>query len=173
MLLSEDSPRYATGYTSLFNSIGTVVETHMLKPYDKRVDATYKYMLVNLENIDKNYKKIKELRKENLKQYAAGNKYPIRWKVDSAKYSTMDFKGFEAGYKPSGISGQKRLYYDRNKPFTKKIKLFNTYAPTGFVNIPRYYVIPQSEYRVIEELKRNHIKMNILKRDSIATVDKI
>lgn len=95
MLLSEDSPRYATGYTSLFNSIGTVVETHMLKPYDKRVDATYKYMLVNLENIDKNYKKIKELRKENLKQYAAGNKYPIRWKVDSAKYSTMDFKGFE------------------------------------------------------------------------------
>ncbi|WP_284442923.1 hypothetical protein [Elizabethkingia anophelis] len=167
----EDSPRYATGYTSLFNSIGTVVETHMLKPYDKRVDATYKYMLVNLENIDKNYKKIKELRKENLKQYAAGNKYPIRWKVDSAKYSTMDFKGFEAGYKPSGISGQKRLYYDRNKPFTKKIKLFNTYAPTGFVNIPRYYVIPQSEYRVIEELKRNHIKMNILKRDSIATVE--
>ncbi|GJN63143.1 hypothetical protein ELAK_32930 [Elizabethkingia anophelis] len=167
----EDSPRYATGYTSLFNSIGTVVETHMLKPYDKRVDATYKYMLVNLENIDKNYKKIKELRKENLKQYAVGNKYPIRWKVDSAKYSTMDFKGFEAGYKPSGISGQKRLYYDRNKPFTKKIKLFNTYAPTGFVNIPRYYVIPQSEYRVIEELKRNHIKMNILKRDSIATVE--
>ncbi|WP_407508400.1 M14 family metallopeptidase [Elizabethkingia anophelis] len=167
----EDSPRYATGYTSLFNSIGTVVETHMLKPYDKRVDATYKYMLVNLENIDKNYKKIKELRKENLKQYAAGNKYPIRWKVDSAKYSTMDFKGFEAGYKPSGISGQKRLYYDRNKPFTKKIKLFNTYAPIGFVNIPRYYVIPQSEYRVIEELKRNHIKMNILKRDSIATVE--
>lgn len=53
----------------------------------------------------------------------------------------------------------------------QKIKLFNTYAPTGFVNIPRYYVIPQSEYRVIEELKRNHIKMNILKRDSIATVE--
>lgn len=167
----EDSPRYATGYTSLFNSIGTVVETHMLKPYDKRVDATYRYMLINLENIDKNYKKIKELRKENLKQYTAGKQYPIRWKVDSTKYSTMDFKGFEAGYKPSGISGQKRLYYDRNKPFTKKIKLFNTYVPTGFVNIPRYYVIPQSEYRVIEELKRNHIHMNVLKRDSVATVE--
>jgi len=41
----EDSPRYSTGYTSLFNSLGTVPETHMLKPYDKRVDATYKYML--------------------------------------------------------------------------------------------------------------------------------
>ncbi|MHA7608932.1 M14 family metallopeptidase [Elizabethkingia meningoseptica] len=167
----EDSPRYATGYTSLFNSIGTVVETHMLKPYDKRVDATYKYMLVNLENIDRNYKKIKELRKENLKQYEAGKQYAIRWKVDSTRFSTMDFKGFEAGYKPSAISGQKRLYYDRNKPFTRKIKLFNTYKPTGFVTIPRYYVIPQSEYRVIEELKRNNIRMNILKKDSVASVE--
>lgn len=167
----EDSPRYATGYTSLFNSIGTVVETHMLKPYDKRVDATYKYMLVNLENIDRNYKKIKELRKENLKQYEAGKQYAIRWKVDSTQFSTMDFKGFEAGYKPSAISGQKRLYYDRNKPFTRKIKLFNTYKPTGFVIIPRYYVIPQSEYRVIEELKRNNIRMNVLKKDSVASVE--
>jgi hypothetical protein len=26
-----DSPRYSTGYTSLFNTIGFVVETHMLK----------------------------------------------------------------------------------------------------------------------------------------------
>ncbi len=45
----------------------------MLKPYDKRVDATYKYMLVNLQNLDKDYNKIKQLRLENLKQYQAGS----------------------------------------------------------------------------------------------------
>jgi hypothetical protein len=27
-----DSPRYATGYTTLFNILGFVPETHMLKP---------------------------------------------------------------------------------------------------------------------------------------------
>jgi hypothetical protein len=33
----------------------------------------------------------------------------------------MDFKGYEGKYKPSEISGKPRLYYDRNKPFTKKL----------------------------------------------------
>lgn len=167
----EDSPRYSTGYTSLFNSLGTVPETHMLKPYDKRVDATYKYMLVNLQNLDQDYKKIKALRLDNLKQYQQGMKYGIRWKIDSTKFSTMDFKGYEGLYKPSGVSGKPRLYYERNKPFTKKIKLFTTAVPTGYISIPQYYVIPQSQYRVIEEFKRNKIEMKPLQKDSIMVVE--
>jgi len=166
----EDSPRYSTGYTTLFNSLGTVPETHMLKPYDKRVDATYKYMLVSLQNLDKDYKKIKQLRIENLKQYQAGKQYGIRWKIDSTKYSSMDFKGYEGKYKPSEISGKPRLYYDRTKPFTKKIKLFTTAVPTGYITIPKYYVIPQSQYRVIEELRRNQIQMKMIQRDSTIAV---
>lgn len=167
----EDSPRYSTGYTSLFNSLGTVPETHMLKPYDKRVDATYKYMLVNLQNLDKEYKKIKNLRLENLKQYQAGKQYGIRWKIDSTKFTTMDFKGYEGKYKPSDISGKPRLYYDRSKPFTKNIKLFTTAVPIGYITIPKYYVIPQSQYRVIEELQRNKIQMEKFQKDSTITVE--
>jgi len=167
----EDSPRYSTGYTSLFNSLGTVPETHMLKPYDKRVDATYKYMLVNLQNLDKEYKKIKELRLGNLKQYQAGKQYGIRWKIDSTQFTTMDFKGYEGKYKPSEISGKPRLYYDRSKPFTKNIKLFTTAVPTGYITIPKYYVIPQSQYRVIEEFERNKIQMKPLQKDSTILVE--
>ncbi|WP_294322889.1 hypothetical protein [uncultured Chryseobacterium sp.] len=167
----EDSPRYSTGYASLFNALSTMPETHMLKPYDKRVDATYQYMLVNLQNLDKEYRKIKQLRTENLKQYQAGKSYGIRWKIDSTKYTTMDFKGYEGSYKPSEISGKPRLYYDRNKPFTKNIKLFMTAVPTGFVTIPKYYIIPQSQYRVIEELRRNGIRMAPIKKDSSIAVE--
>lgn len=167
----EDSPRYSTGYASLFNAMSTMPETHMLKPYDKRVDATYQYMLVNLQNLDKEYRKIKQLRTENLKQYQAGKPYGIRWKIDSTKYTTMDFKGFEGKYKPSEISGKPRLYYDRNKPFTKNIKLFTTAVPTGFITIPKYYVVPQAQYRVIEELKRNGIRMKPIRKDSSITVE--
>ncbi|KFF28339.1 M14 family metallopeptidase [Chryseobacterium vrystaatense] len=167
----EDSPRYSTGYTSLFNTMGTVPETHMLKPYDKRVDATYQYMLVNLQSLDRDHKKIKQLRLENLKQYKAGMQYGIRWKIDSTKFSTMDFKGYEGNYKPSDISGKPRLFYDRNKPFTKKIKLFMTAVPTGYITIPKYYIVPQSQYRVIEELRRNKIRMSALKKDSTASVE--
>ena len=36
-----DYPRYSTGYTTLFNTLGMMVETHMLKPYKQRVEGTY------------------------------------------------------------------------------------------------------------------------------------
>jgi hypothetical protein len=34
-------PRYSTGYTSLWNTLGMMVDTHMLKPYKNRVEGTY------------------------------------------------------------------------------------------------------------------------------------
>ena len=166
-----DSPRYATGYTSLFNVIGTVVETHMLKPYKERVKATYDYMLYNLKFIDENHKAIQQKRIENLKQYRIGNRYPIMWKLDSTKYENIDFKGFEAKYKPSEVSLESRLWYDRNAKFSKQVKLYNTYIPTKEITIPMYYVIPQSEWKIIDLLKLNQIKLNPIQKDSIITVE--
>ncbi|MGE8381205.1 MAG: hypothetical protein ACN6PN_22755, partial [Sphingobacterium sp.] len=166
-----DSPRYATGYTSLFNVIGTVVETHMLKPYKERVKATYDYMLYNLKFIDENHKVIRQKRIENLKQYRIGNRYPIMWKLDSTKYENIDFKGFEAKYKPSEVSSENRLWYDRNAKFSKQVKLYNTYIPTKEITIPKYYVIPQSEWKIIDLLKLNQIKLNPIQKDSIITVE--
>jgi len=166
-----DSPRYATGYTSLFNVIGTVVETHMLKPYKERVKATYDYMLYNLKFIDENHKVIRQKRIENLKQYRIGNRYPIMWKLDSTKYENIDFKGFEAKYKPSEVSSESRLWYDRNAKFSKQVKLYNTYIPTKEITIPMYYVIPQSEWKIIDLLKLNQIKFNPIQKDSIITVE--
>ena len=120
-----DSPRYATGYTTLFNTMGTVAETHMLKPYKDRVRATYENMLISINYTEKNAKEIQNLIVESLKDYQPKMKHPIQWKVDSTKYQMIDFKGFEAGKKTSEVSGQPRLFYDRNKPFTRKVKFYN------------------------------------------------
>ena len=166
-----DSPRYATGYTTLFNAIGTVVETHMLKPYKNRVKVTYDYMVDNLNYIDENYKTIQQKRAENLKQYKVGNGYALAWKLDSTKYETIDFKGFEAKYKPSDVSGKTRLWYDRNAKFSKPVKFYNTYVPAKEITIPKYYVIPQSEWKIIDLLKLNQIKMIPIKQDSTITVE--
>ncbi len=166
-----DSPRYATGYTTLFNSIGTVVETHMLKPYKDRVEVTYDYMVDNLNYIDENYKTIQQKRAENLKQYKIGNRYALAWKLDSTKYEMIDFKGFEAKYKPSDVSGKTRLWYDRNAKFSKPVKFYNTYAPAKEITIPKHYIIPQSEWKIIDLLKLNQIKMIPIKQDSTIAVE--
>lgn len=154
-----DTPRYATGYTTLFNTLGFVPETHMLKPYKDRVKTTYEFMVTAINYTDSNWEKIKQLRKDNLESFKAGNQYPLSWTIDSTKVSYMDFKGYEGGYKPSAISGKDRLYYDRSKPFTKKIPFYGNYKPTKFITIPKYYIVPQSQWEVIELLKLNNIEM--------------
>lgn len=166
-----DSPRYANGYTSLFNVIGTVPETHMLKPYKDRVKATYENMLTYITYADKNSEKIKEKRKINLQQYHSGKKYSIGWKIDSTKYKMMDFKGYESGMKPSEISGKPRLYYDRKKPYTKKIPFYDTFTSIKEITIPKYYIVPQSEWKILENLKRNKIQMKPLQSDSLISVE--
>ena len=59
-----DSPRYSIGYTTLFNTFGMMVETHMLKPYKIRVEQTYALMHSMLEFTEERSVDIKALRKE-------------------------------------------------------------------------------------------------------------
>lgn len=166
-----DSPRYATGYTTLFNVPGTVAETHMLKPYKDRVKATFEYMRYSINYVDENYMEISKKMMEELTNYLPKNKYTIKWKLDSTKYSFIDFKGFEAGKKPSVVSGKPRLFYDRNKPFTRKVKFFDTYSSDKDIIIPSYYIVPKSEGKIIENLTRNQIEMKPLAKDSLIFVE--
>lgn len=166
-----DSPRYATGYTTLFNIPGTVAETHMLKPYAERVRATYSYIKHTLDYVDEHHGKIKRAIEEELKNYVPQKPYALQWKLDSAQYALINFKGYEAGKKPSEVSGKPRLFYDRNQPFSRKVKFFTTYQPMKEIIVPRYYIIPKSENKVIEALRRNKIVLHPLKKDSVLSVE--
>lgn len=166
-----DSPRYATGYTTLFNSLGSVPETHMLKPYKDRVHVTYEYMVSTINYVDANYLKIKALKTKNLENYKVGMNYPLQWEIDSSKMSYIDFKGFKGDYKPSAISGKDRLYYDRKQPFTKKIPFYNDYKATKEVVIPSFYVVPKSQWPIIDLLKLNGIEMQPLANDTEIEVE--
>ena len=165
-----DSPRYATGYTTLFNTMGTVAETHMLKPYQDRVRATYENMVSSINYTSKNAEEIQLKMAENLADYQPKMKYAIQWKLDSTKFQLIDFKGYEAGKKPSEVSGKPRLFYDQSKPFTRKVKFYDHYIPTKEIVIPSYYVIPKSEKKVLENLRRNNILMKEIQQDSAFSV---
>ena len=39
-----DSPRYSSGFATLWNCFGFITETHMLKPFEQRVRSTYSLM---------------------------------------------------------------------------------------------------------------------------------
>ena len=166
-----DSPRYSTGYTSLFNTLGMMVETHMLKPYKQRVEATYEIMKSLLEFTEEHHKTIAKLRKDSWKQYEQFETYPLSWEVDTTRSTTLNFKGYEGVFIKSEITGEMRLKYDRNKPFTKEVVYQNYFKPSTSITIPKAYVIPQGWWNVIDLLKINNIEMTLLEKDSTFNVE--
>ncbi|MGZ3822961.1 MAG: hypothetical protein ACXVB6_20380, partial [Mucilaginibacter sp.] len=93
-------------------------------------------------------------------------KFVLNWALDEEKYDTLTFKGFEAGHKPSEVSGLPRLYYDRSKPYTKTIRYYDNYKATVFADKPVAYVIPQAWQKVIELFQLNNIAMHRLTHDT-------
>ncbi len=126
-----DAPRYSSGFAALWHTFSFVPETHMLKSYDKRVKATYALMQSFIEFTSTNSEQIKKLRDETKKSVQSATEFTIAWTLDKSQFKEVTYKGFEAGRKPSEVSGLPRLYYDRSKPFEKTIKIFNYFAPKG------------------------------------------
>ncbi|TMI61294.1 MAG: hypothetical protein E6H07_19885 [Bacteroidetes bacterium] len=166
-----DGPRYSSGYAALWHTFSFVPETHMLKPYDQRVKATYALMQSFIEFTTKNKETIRNLRDQTKRSVQSAVEFPIGWSLDRSQFKEITYKGYEAGRKPSEVSGLPRLYYDRNKPYEKKIKIFNYFPPKTFVQKPKAYIIPQGWWKVIDLLKLNKVQMTQLKKDTTIEVE--
>ncbi|MEH6406888.1 MAG: hypothetical protein V7767_06395, partial [Leeuwenhoekiella sp.] len=165
-----DYPRYSTGYTTLWNTLGMMVETHMLKPYKPRVEGTYELMKAMLEITEKDGQKITSMRKSaNLRSKSGemiGKSYPTAFVIDSSKITKFDFKGFEGETIKSAITGQNRLKYDRNRPFIKEINYYDNFKVSDSISIPKAYIIPQGWHNVIDRLRENKIEMRKINHDT-------
>jgi hypothetical protein len=166
-----DSPRYSSGYAALWHTFSFVPETHMLKPYDQRVKATYALMQSFIEYTARNKETIKNLRYQTKQAVKTTVQFPLGWSLDRSRFKEVTYKGFEAGRKASEISGLPRLYYDRTKPYEKTVKIFNYFVPKTFIEKPAAYIIPQGWWKVIELLKLNKVQMVQLKKDTLMEVE--
>lgn len=166
-----DSPRYSSGYASLWNSFSFVPETHMLKPYDERVKATYALMQCFIEFTSKNSVPIKQTRELSKQAVKVQTQFPISWKLEKSKFTNITFKGYIAVYKTSEVSGLPRLFYDRSKPFEIQVPFYNHYEAKSFIQKPKAYIIPQGWWKVIDLLKLNKVEMTQLKKDTSIEVE--
>ena len=165
-----DWPRYSTGYTTLFHTIGFVPETHMLKPYLERVAATYAFMESVMQVVADDAALIRKLRNEIKNAVKSQKEFVIDWKLDTNEFKVMAFKGYEGSYVESKVTGQHRLYYDRKKPYEKTIPFYNHYVAKNTVEKPKAYIIPQGWHGVIERLKLNQVEMHRMDNDTTIEV---
>ena len=166
-----DHPRYSTGYTTLWNTLGMMVETHMLKPYKKRVDGTYMLMKKMIAIAEIDGERIKRLRDEAGRRHLEWEYYPVQWQVDTTQNSVLNFKGFKADTILSEVTGFPRLKFKRDAPFTKNVTYQNYFMPSDSVKIPEAYIIPKQWNKVIELLDLNHIEYTAVENDTLLNVD--
>lgn len=162
-----DLPRYSTGYASLWNTPGMMVETHMLKPYDKRVWGTYELLRSMIEIADKDAKQIKQLRAQAFKTFPTQETYAFDFKTDSTLFRKLRFKGYEADRIESEVTGAMRLKYDTTRPFTREVDYFDTFKATRQVDIPKGYIIPQGWWPILQLLELNHVEMQEFEKDTV------
>lgn len=161
-----DSPRFATGYSALFQTISYVTETHMLKPYKQRVEATYNFIHSYIELLNNNHSRVMDAVKKARLEESKASSVNVAWQLRTDTFEWLNFKGYQAAYKPSEVHGKERLYYNSTKTWQKDIPYYTTHKVTTTIAKPRYYVLPQAWNRVGTLLKLNGVKMTAIQNDS-------
>jgi len=139
----------------------------MLKPYNDRVWATYDLMVVMINRVSTDANEIVRLHKEADEAVKTQKEYVQRWVLDTTKYEMIDFMGYESAHVTSKITGLPVLSYDRTKPYTKKVRFYNTYKPGTLTYKWETYIVPQAYTDVIYRLQINGVKMQRLERDTV------
>ena len=166
-----DYGRYSTGYAALWNTIGFMPETHMLKPFADRVWSTYAFMEVVLEFTHQHHAQLAKARQEAFERTRTKPEFVLDWRMDRETRDSLQFKGYTAKYKPSEVSGLPRLWYDRSEPIEITIPYYNTFEPSKTVKRPQAYIIPQAWENVLSRLENNGVQMKRLAKDVTLEVE--
>ncbi|RYY54569.1 MAG: hypothetical protein EOO09_13785 [Chitinophagaceae bacterium] len=166
-----DSPRYGSGYAALWNTFSFMPETHMLKPYRQRVEATLALEKSFIEFTSAMSEQIRDVRDRAKQATIKASSFPVKWTADRSVSRLITFRGYSSGQKPSEVSGLPRLYYDRSKPYVRDIPFYDGYKVLDQVQVPQAYIIPQGWWKVIELLRLNKVQMRAFRTDTLVEVE--
>ncbi len=147
-----DGPRYTSGHAALFNTLGLLAESHMLKPYADRVNATFQLMLAVLAVLDEHGADLRRARAEAARNTAAAAGFPLHWHLDSTRVERLPWKGYAAVWETSAVSGLPRLRYDHSRPVDTTLPWYDTYVPGPVRTKPAAYLLPQAWREVGQRL---------------------
>ena len=161
-----DLPRYAMGYAALFDAVSFTVETHMLKPFPERVQATYDFISDLIDLTNKRSSELESAREEARSFWLKQNQFYFNYSLTEKKDSIL-FMGYEFSKPLSSITQIPRLKYHQDKPYSKYVPHFKTYQANDSIKIPDYFIVSGQETDVIERLRANNVGMISIKKDTI------
>jgi hypothetical protein len=174
LYLSPAPPMLSQGYFAVRNRPGLLIETHMLKDYKTRVEATYKTILHTMEllNHDRtNFLQALQKADEYTASVAFRNKdFPIKFRTSYKDSILVDFKGFDYEAVKSDLTGGEWFIYHPDKPVMMKIPFFTKAVPDVTVKLPEAYIIPVEWIEVIKRIHLHGIKSYTINKPTFLTI---
>ncbi|MBP6522800.1 MAG: hypothetical protein KA251_07400 [Saprospiraceae bacterium] len=162
-----DNSRFSTGFASLHHSFPLMIETHMLKPFNIRVQSTLNLMNHLINFTANHHSEIREARKIAILQTKNENTVTLKWKMDASQADTLLFKGYETEL-ISYPNLQLNIYnFNPERKYEQNILYYNTFIKEIEVSKPKYYILPKAYDEVAERLKANRVELIPLTEDTI------
>lgn len=165
-----ETPRYSSGYAALHHTMTYLTETHMLKPFADRLWSTYYFMLETVMFLSQNAETIILNKEKALDSVRNQEVFPLSFSLNKTQRDSFYFKGYNAKYKKSEVTGFDRLYYDRDDPWDGYIPYYDTYVADISVKKPSAYMVPQAYKEVLELLHLNGVKSQRIDKDTFMEV---
>jgi hypothetical protein len=163
--VSDFTARFSTGYLAAMNRPNMLVETHMLKPYRQRVEATYSINRRVIEYIDAHAAELKAANRaadEAETRLKPGDAMALEVQT-TAETRPFTFRGWQ--YQPyrSAISGALTPAWT-HEPTNTETTIRDRFAPTLTVPAPAAYALPPQWKEVIMRLELHGLHLIRLKR---------
>jgi murein tripeptide amidase MpaA len=156
-------PRFSTAYTVQQNRPGLLIETHMLKDYKSRVDATYRMLDATIRLVGDESQNLRRavLAADDQARTGAGLRVPLEFTQADQPNGSVHFFGYRQKSERSAISGGERIIYTRD-PYDGMIPRFDSAIVTKSVVTPVAYLIPQQWGDVLARLQLHGLTLERL-----------
>ena len=154
-------PRYSTGYTTIQNRPGLLIEMHMLKDYRTRVVGAYDILVETLRHLNANPGQLR-------RAVAAADAATAARHEDAGRYALQlrltdesrpfEFLGVAYERSASDVSGGTWVRYDPSQPITLTVPIYDELVVDDAATTPVEYVIPVALTDVIERLDAHGVE---------------
>lgn len=160
-------PRFSTGFLTALNRPSILVETHVLKPYRLRVEATYAVMKHAIEHaIDTGFQ-LKDLlaKADELERSRGEGAVEVLTVGDALPPKPFVFKGYEYAPYASPVSGGMIRKWNREKPIEVASQATEDYEPGLSKVAPAAYALDRVWTEAIRRLRLGHFEVLTLDED--------
>lgn len=148
------TPRFSTGYAALQNRPALLIETHMLKPYRTRVEATKAFLLGALGTVARAPSHLRSLVRESdqRREHTPGI-MPLTFTLGE-RSTPRTFRGIRFRTETGVVSGAPQVIYT-GEPYELTIPFFDEILTVDSAVLPAAYIIP-TEWTFVPRLLALH-----------------